>query len=132
MESHSEQNDPLTYEIIRCGISVHSQLGPGLLERPYQYFFAYELKKAGLSIAQQKSFSIKYDGHSFDLGFRGDIVVENQVIIEIKTVTALLPIHTAQVLTYLRLSGIERGLLMNFHAQPLTSGIKRLVLSKPR
>ncbi len=125
------QGDPLTHAIIGCGISVHRALGPGLLESAYEQCLSYELVKCGFAIKRQFPLPLVYDGVHVELGFRPDIIVNDQVILEVKTVSKLLPIHDAQLLTYLRLSGLSTGLLMNFHSNPLTSGIKRLVLTNP-
>jgi GxxExxY protein len=89
----------------------------------------YELVKTGLSVARQVTLPVTYDGVTFDLGYKPDLIINRELIVEIKTVTQILPVHHAQLLTYLRLSGISRGLLMNFHAHPLSSGIKRFVLT---
>lgn len=125
-----EKEDALTREIIGRAITVHRELGTGLLEGVYEHFLAYELNKAGLRVARQSMIPVTYDGVRFDLGFRPDLIVNDQVIVEAKTVQKLVPVHSAQLLTYLKLSGIERGLLINFHAHPLREGIKRLVLSR--
>ena len=125
--SFADSEDLLTKEIIGLAIAVHRELGPGLLESVYEYFLAYELNKAGLKVLRQPTLPVTYGGVRFDLGFRPDLIVNDVVIIEIKTVQKLLPVHSAQLLTYLKLSSIQRGLLMNFHAHPLREGLKRLV-----
>ncbi len=124
----SEKKDPLTGKIIGCAIEVHRALGPGLLESTYEECICYELKQRGLSIKRQVSLPVKYKGVSLDCGYRLDIVVDEQVIVELKAVDALEPIHEAQLLTYLKLSGLKIGLLINFNVTLLKEGIKRMVL----
>ena len=130
MRPHGEQEDFLTKEIIGKAIGIHRVLGPGLLESVYEYFLAYELRKSGLGVERQKPVSVEYEGKIVDLGFRADLIVNREVIVEVKTVQKLAPIHEAQLLSYLRLTGIERGLLINFHAYTLRDGIKRLSSSR--
>lgn len=125
----SSNQDPLTGRIIGCAITVHRELGSGLLESAYQECLCYELLKSGLAVARQVALPVVYDGHKLELGFRPDIIVNGEVIVEVKAVAQLAPIHTAQLLTYLKLSKISRGLLMNFHASPMIAGIKRVSLS---
>ena len=105
-------------------------MGCILLESAYEECLSHELIKNGFSIARQVVLPIEYDGIRIDAGYKPDLVIDGRLIVELKTVTQLLPIHDAQLLTYLRLSGIEVGLLMNFHANPLMKGVKRLVLTK--
>ncbi|MEO5588449.1 MAG: GxxExxY protein [Gemmatimonadaceae bacterium] len=125
----SPSQDSLTSRIIGCAITVHRELGSGLLESAYQECLCYELVKRGLGVARQVALPVVYDGHRLEAGFRPDIIVNSEVIVEVKAVTQLAPIHTAQLLTYLKLSKMSRGLLMNFHASPLITGIKRVSLS---
>ena len=120
------ENDALTQTIIGCAITVHRALGVGLLESAYQYFLSHELAKAGLEVRQQPALPVTYDGATFDLGFRPDLIVNSKVIVEVKAIAAFLPIHRAQVLTYLRFAELDRGLLINFHCEPLIKGIKRV------
>jgi GxxExxY protein len=122
------KKDPLTHAIIGAAIRVNKALGVGLLENPYEVFLCHELTKLKFDISRQPAMPIEYDGIHVELGFRPDIIVENKVIVELKTVAKFLPVHEAQLLTYLRFSGIRVGLLINFHAVPFISGIKRLVL----
>ena len=128
--SDDVRDDNLTREVIGCAIKIHRALGPGLLESAYDGCLAYELAKSGFSIARHVTLPVIYEGVRIDVGYRPDIIVNDELMLELKTVAQLLPVHDAQLLTYLRLSGIERGLLMNFHAQPLIRGVKRLVLSR--
>ncbi len=117
----------LTGDIIGCAISVHKKLGPGLLESTYETCLEYELKKAGLETQSQVSLPIFYDRIRLDAGYKLDLLVENRVIVELKSVDRLLPIHEAQLLTYLKLSKKQVGLLLNFNVTILKNGVKRLV-----
>lgn len=110
-------------------MTVQSTLGNGLLESAYEACLSHELTKAGFVVARQTSLPLIYDGIRVDVAYRPDIIVDGEVIVEVKTVTKILPVHEAQLLTYLRLSGIQRGLLLNFHAFPFKDGIKRLIRS---
>lgn len=122
-----EIND-LSYKILGCAYKVHAALGPGLLESAYEACLCYELNEAGIHYERQKPLPIKYKETYLDCGYRIDILVENKIIIELKTVEKIQPIHTAQVMTYLRLSDIHLGLLLNFYNTNLQSGIRRYVL----
>jgi GxxExxY protein len=106
---------------------VHSALGPGLLESAYEACLAHELRQGGLTVATQVSIPIAYRGVSVDVGYRADLIIDDGVIVELKAVSKLAPIHEAQLLSYLKLSGIHLGLLINFHEQHLRNGIRRLV-----
>ena len=121
-----ETND-LTYEILKCAYKVHSVLGPGLLESSYEFPLYYELQTAGFNVERQKPLPLIYRDKRLEVGYRLDILVENKVIIEIKSVDAFEDIHEAQVLTYLKLSNCNIGLLLNFNVVSLKDGIKRLV-----
>ncbi|MDP3445596.1 MAG: GxxExxY protein, partial [Ignavibacteria bacterium] len=110
-----------------CAIKVHKQLGPGLLESAYEECLYYELKKTNLIIEKQKTLPLIYEDVKLECGYRLDFLVNNKVIIEIKSVEALNDFHLAQVLTYLRLSNCKVGLLMNFNVIKLINGIKRVV-----
>ncbi len=118
--------DLLTQKVIGCAIEVHKNLGPGLLESTYESCLVYELQQTGLSTKSQIKLPIKYKNTTIDAGYRLDILIPKQLIIEIKTVEKLLPIHTAQLITYLKLSGIKTGLLINFNQVKLIEGIKRI------
>ena len=120
--------DLLTQRFIGLAIAVHRELGPGLLESAYEECLCFELKQAGLAYSRQMPLAIVYKGVQLDSGYRLDIVVRRELIIEVKAVEHLLPIHDAQMLTYLRLSGHKVGLLMNFNALVLKDGIGRFVL----
>ncbi len=118
----------LTYEIIGCAYKVHSNLGPGLLESTYEVCLEYELVKKGFEVARQIALPVIYEDIKLDAGYRIDLIVNKTVIIEIKSVDALAPIHTAQILTYLKLADKKLGLLINFNETDLKKGIKRLIL----
>ena len=118
--------DLLTQKVIGCAIEVHKNLGPGLLESTYESCLIYELQQTGLSIKSQIKLPINYKNTTIDAGYRLDILIPKQLIIEIKTVEKLLPIHTAQLITYLKLSGIKTGLFINFNQVKLIEGIKRI------
>ncbi|SHJ44095.1 GxxExxY protein [Tangfeifania diversioriginum] len=118
----------ITHEILDSAYKVHSALGPGLLESAYQACLVYELKKKGLKVEIEKPLPLIYQEIKLECGYRIDILVENQVVIELKTVEAFTDVHTAQVLTYLKLSGNKVGLLLNFYTKSLKNGIKRLIL----
>jgi GxxExxY protein len=113
--------------IIGCAIEVHRQLGPGLLESAYQECLLYELKLAGLYVRKEKPMPIVYKEVKLDHGYRIDLLVEEKVVIEIKTVEALTVVHFARVLTYLKLGNYKLGLLLNFHVSVLKHGIKRII-----
>lgn len=117
----------LSNKIIGCAINVHKQLGPGLLESAYQECLMYELQQSGLKVRKEKPMPIKYKDVKLDHGYRIDLLVEEKVVIEIKTVEAFTDVHTAQVLTYLRLGNFKLGLLLNFHVSILKNGIKRII-----
>ena len=114
--------------IVDAAMNVHSVLGPGLLESAYEACLAHELRSRGLQVATQVGLPVVYEGVRLDLGYRIDLLVENAVIVEIKAVEAIAPIHEAQLLSYLKLSGKRVGLLINFNVLHLKDGIKRMVL----
>ena len=117
----------LSDRIIGCAIQVHKLLGPGLLESAYLECLYYELKMIGLNVEKQKPLPLIYKEVKLDVGYRLDLIVENKVVIELKSVEALNEVHVAQVITYLKLSGCKLGLLMNFNVLRLVDGLKRLV-----
>ena len=122
------EHDSLTERVIGAAIEVHRALGPGLLESAYQECLCHELHLLGLSFEREVPLPVVYKGVRLDCGYRLDLVVEGRVIVELKTAERLLPIHEAQLLTYLRLAQIHTGLLLNFNAPVLRDGIKRMVL----
>ena len=113
--------------IIGCAIKVHRALGPGLLESTYEVCLMHELVKMGLTVQAQVPLPVHYDGLKLDAGYKIDLLVENSVIVELKAVESLHPIHEAQLLSYLKLSGKKLGLLINFNVKMLKNGVKRLV-----
>ena len=117
----------ITRQIVTAAMKVHSVLGPGLLESAYQACLLHELRKQGLRVASQVGLPVIYEGEKIDLGYRIDLVVESLVIVEIKCVEAIHPVHQAQLLSYMRLSSRSVGLLINFHVAHLRDGIKRMV-----
>lgn len=117
----------LSNEIIGCAIEVHRKLGPGLLESAYQECLYYELQQAGLKVIKEKPMPIVHKEVKLDHGYRIDLLVEEKVVIEIKTVEDFTDVHLAQVLTYLRLGNYKLGLLLNFHTTVLKNGIKRII-----
>jgi GxxExxY protein len=121
------EHEELTGRIIGLAIDVHRVLGPGLLESVYEACLCRDLKRAGIGFQRQVAMPVIYRGEALPLGFRADIVVENTVIIEIKAVAAITAEHEAQILTYLRVSHMPIGLLMNFHALRLVDGLRRFV-----
>ncbi|MDQ3665055.1 MAG: GxxExxY protein [Acidobacteriota bacterium] len=117
----------LTSEIIGAAIEVHRELGPGLLESSYEICLARELELRGISFELEKPLPLEYKGVRLDCGYRLDLLVSGAVIVEVKSVAALGPIHEAQLLTYLKLTGVKVGLLMNFNVVVLKDGLRRLV-----
>lgn len=123
------EKDPLTREIIGAAIEVHKALGPGLLESAYEACLAAELEDRGLRFQAQVPLPVLFKGRSIEAGYRMDLVVKGRVIVELKAIEKLLPIHEAQLLTYLKLSGLSTGLILNFNTPYLRDGIIRKVLS---
>lgn len=116
----------ITELILRSAYSVHTALGPGLLESAYEECLYYELCQAGFMVEKQKALPLVYKDVKLDAGYRIDLLVEKKVVVEIKSVESFTDVHTAQVLTYLKLSGCKIGLLLNFNVTSLKNGIKRL------
>ncbi len=117
----------ITGLIVRISFDIHSQLGPGLLESVYEQILLYELQTCGLRVSRQVGLPVVWKEVRLDLGFRPDLIVEGKVIVELKSVEALAPVHAKQVLTYLKLTGYKVGLLINFNEALLKNGIRRLV-----
>lgn len=113
--------------IVDCCYRIHCELGPGLLESVYESALCYELKQSGFNFIQQQPIPAFYKGVNLNLGFRADIIVENKVLIEIKSVEILMPVHKKQLLTYLKLSRLKLGLLINFNEVLIKDGITRIV-----
>ena len=114
--------------VLDCAFKVHSELGPGLLESAYEECLFYELTQTGLNIVKQKPMPLIYHEVKLDVGYRIDILVENEIVIEIKSVETLNDVHMAQILTYMKLSNCKLGLLVNFNVKYLKQGIKRVIL----
>lgn len=119
-------------EIIRCAINVHKRLGPGLLEKVYEECLLYELQKSEIKVEKQKCIPVLYDDLKIDNAFRIDLLVNDAIIVELKAVDKLLPIHDAQILTYMKLSKSPLGLLINFNEPLLKNGVRRFALSEQR
>jgi GxxExxY protein len=130
ISSHSPRVNLVSGAIVSCAMHVHSVLGPGLLESAYQGCLAHELRKRGYDVASQVGLPVVYEGEKIELGYRIDLIVQNLVIVEVKSVEAVHPVHQAQLLSYMRLSGISVGLLINFYVTHLRDGIKRMVDGK--
>jgi len=127
----NDRLDEISHRIIGAAIEVHRHLGPGLLESAYQSCLAFELKQLGLKVEEQKPLPVVYKQVKLGCGYRLDMVVEDEIIVEIKAIEKLLPIHDAQLLSYLRLAKKRVGLLMNFHVPVLKNGLKRIVNEFP-
>ena len=117
----------LSFKVIGIALELHKSIGPGLLESAYENALAYDLRESGLSVQQQVPMPFIYKEVKMDIGYRLDLLVENKIIIEIKSVENLAPVHYAQLLTYLKLSDLKLGLLMNFNSKLLKEGIHRIV-----
>ena len=128
--NHQELNS-ISEAIIGAAIDVHKAIGPGLLESAYEACLAYELRRRGLKVEQQKELPLKYRDVQLDCGYRLDLLVENSVIVEVKAIEALLSLHQAQLMSYLRLTNCRLGLIINFNVTQLTRGIKRVVNEFP-
>jgi GxxExxY protein len=117
----------ITEAIIGAAMKVHSALGPGLLESAYEACMIHELRKTGFKVLSQVALPVHYDGIELEVGYRVDLIVEDRVIVELKCVEKIIPVHEAQIISHLRLSGKRVGLLINFHVLRLKDGIKRFV-----
>ena len=120
------END-IAHKILGCAFEVHKALGPGLLESAYQECLCYKLQQSGLSIHKEKPMPLIFEGVTLECGYRIDILVENKVVIEIKSIDALNDVHLAQILTYMKLGNYKLGLLLNFNVALLKQGIKRVI-----
>jgi GxxExxY protein len=118
----------LTGKIVDCAVTVHKLLGPGLLESAYEECLYFELQTLGIETSKQFPMPLVYKGKRLDIGYRIDLLVEDKIVVEVKSVDSLNPIHTAQLMTYLKLSGCRIGLLLNFNVIFLKEGIKRIIL----
>jgi len=124
-----EEEESVGQRIIGCALKVHSALGPGLLESTYETCLAHELGKVDLDVKRQLPLPVAYDGLDLDAGYRIDLLVGDCVVVELKSVERLLPLHLSQVLTYLKLSGVRLGYLLNFNVPRMKQGIRRVILS---
>lgn len=124
----NQEQDPLTHQIIGCAIEVHKQLGPGLLESIYQEALAVEFQLQGIQFQKELELPVSYKGYPLGSRYRLDFIVSSEIIIELKAVENTLPIHHAQLLTYMKLTNKPKGLLINFNVPVLTKGIKRFAL----
>ena len=113
--------------VVDCCFKIHTTLGPGLFESVYEKALIYELEKRALNFEQQKGIPVYYDNMKMEMGFRADIIVENKVILELKSQEVLAPVHSKQLLTYLRVTGLKLGLLINFGESLIKNGIHRIV-----
>ncbi|HUU42604.1 MAG TPA: GxxExxY protein, partial [Planctomycetota bacterium] len=129
MEDGGTEEDRLSHEIVGAAIEVHRHLGPGLLESTYETCLARELAVRGLHFEKQKPLPVEYKGVKLDAGYRLDLLVENRVVVEIKSVDRLTGLHQAQVLSYLKVGGYRLGMLLNFNVEVLREGIRRVVLN---
>jgi len=120
--------DKITREILDSAYTVHTRLGPGLLESAYRTCLSYELRKKGFKVEEEKALPLIYDEIKLDYGYRLDMLVEDEIVVELKTVDAFNEVHLAQLLTYLKFSGKHVGLLLNFYVKSLKDGIKRVSL----
>ena len=130
MKDFSEYDNQLSGAVINAAMRVHSALGPGLLEKVYEECLCYLLVKDGIVFERQKAAPVKFEDVFLETGFRIDLLVRNQIIVELKAVEKLLPLHEAQLHTYLKLTGKPIGLLLNFNVTSLRNGIKRIVMTK--
>jgi GxxExxY protein len=113
--------------LIGLAIKVHRTLGPGLFESIYQPCVAHEMRKAGMRFEEQKPIPVVYDGLKFDRAFRADLIVEDELIVEIKSIERLTPLHDTQLLTYMKLTGLRKGLIINFNVSVLKDGLRSIV-----
>jgi GxxExxY protein len=120
--------DPLTYDVIGAAIEVHRELGPGLLESAYSHCMAIVLSERVIGFAREVPVPVRFRGHALDLAYRADFVIEGRLILEVKSIRSVEAIHHAQLLTYLKLTGIRTGLLINFNVTAIRTGVARVVL----
>lgn len=130
MQEPSEHENKIAEKILDAAFIVHKELGPGLLESAYEICLCDVLSEMNLKLERQKTVPVPFRGKTLDAAFRADLIVEDCVLVELKSIEKLLPIHEAQILTYLKLSKIKLGLLLNFNTKLMKQGIRRLVLSK--
>jgi GxxExxY protein len=129
--THAVKENEVSGDIIKASYKVHTRLGPGLLESVYEAVLAYELEAQGHRVERQVPIGVRYDAITFDIGFRADLIVDELVIVELKSVEQVLPVHKKQVLTYIRLADKRLGLLLNFGAERIRDGITRVANNLP-
>lgn len=127
-EDITEDLNILSGKIVDCALQVHKKLGPGLLESAYQHGLAYYFSKNGIVFEKEKTIPIIIDDYPIDAGYRADFIINRHIILEIKSVERIIPIHTAQLLTYMKLGGFKLGLIFNFNEKLMKNGIRRYVL----
>ncbi|OIR12140.1 hypothetical protein GALL_63910 [mine drainage metagenome] len=124
----AQNSQSLDYIILGCALEVHKSLGPGLLENAYKECLYYKLEKSGLYVEKEKAMPLVFEEVKLDCGYRIDLLVENEIVVELKSVETLTDVHLAQILTYMRLGNYNLGLLLNFNVTVLKNGIKRVIL----
>jgi GxxExxY protein len=124
------RENEIAKEVVDAAFKIHSTLGPGLLESVYEVLLAHELRQRGIEVERQRAIPLIYNGLHFEEGFRADLWIENRIIVEIKSIDELGPVHSKQVLTYLRLTGLKLGLLINFGSPYIRDGIERIINGK--
>jgi GxxExxY protein len=127
-ETTSDQIERVAHEIVDAAFKIHSKLGPGLLESTYRIVMTYELRKRGLDVKVEVPLPVVYEDVRLDAGYRLDLLVNDCVVVELKSVEKVIPLHEAQLLTYLKLTGYRLGILINFNTKLIKDGIKRIVL----
>lgn len=124
----AQNSQSLDYIILGCALEVHKSLGPGLLENAYKECLYYKLQKSGLNVEKEKAMPLVFEEVKLDCGYRIDLLVEDEIVVELKSVESLTDVHLAQILTYMRLGNYNLGLLLNFNVSVLKNGIKRVIL----
>ena len=127
-QDRKERSEAASREVVDAALKIHRQLGPGLLESAYEACLIHECRKRGLSVASQVVVPVEYDGIKLDHAFRLDLLIEESLVVELKAAEAILPIHEAQILSYMKLTGCHLGLLLNFHVPLMKDGIRRFIL----
>lgn len=122
------QIDLLTQKVIGCAVEVHRTLGPGMMESIYRQCMAFELREHGFTVEEEVAVPVSYKGVNLECGYRIDLLINKELILELKAVAAVLPVHEAQLMTYMKLANISTGLLINFHKTKLTDGVKRFTI----
>ena len=128
----TSERDPLTHAIIGCAIAVHKEMGPGLMESAYDDCLDRQFGKSSIPFVRQPATRLSYAGTLLDRTYRPDFIVNAEVVVEVKSVAHILPVHVAQTLTYMKLASIERGLILNFNVPLMIQGVRRLILTRAR